>query len=206
MIQGSEEWLAERAGKFTSSRAEDLMAQGKGGKPSTSRANLLALLAIERFTGCPVATYQNAAMRRGNALEQDALSAYAFAREVTIEKVAFVKHPTLRNVGCSPDALVGDDGIAEAKCPDAMAKHLAALRSGEHAREYRWQIQHLLLGTGRSWVDALSFDPRYPNNLQLAIKRVPRDEAAITALEAAIVAADAEVDAIVEEMRRMEAK
>lgn len=202
MIQGSDEWHAARCGQFTASRMADIMATTKSG-PSTSRANMIATLAVERLTGKPVETYSNAAMQRGTDLEQEARDAYAFAREVTVESVAYMPHPRIARVGCSPDGLVGDDGLVELKCPAAMAKHLAALRSGDHAREYRWQLQHQLFVTGRAWVDAVSFDPRYPAHLQLAIVRVLPDAEAIAALEAAIVAADAEVDGIVEEMRRI---
>jgi len=49
----------------------------------------------------------------------------------------------------------------------------------------------------------VSYDPRFPDRLQLAITRVERDEAAIAELRAAIKAADLEVEKIVDELRRM---
>jgi putative phage-type endonuclease len=201
MIQGDAEWLAVRCGAFTASRMADLMAKTKSG-PSTSRANMIATLAIERLTGQPVETYTNAAMQRGTEMEQEARDAYAFLREVTVESVAYVKHPTLPNVGCSPDGLIADDGLLEIKCPAAMAKHLYALRSGDHAREYRWQLQHQLFVTGRAWVDATSYDPRYPQNLQLAIVRVLPDEDDFMSLELEIAKAEREVSALVDELRQ----
>jgi hypothetical protein len=81
-----------------------------------------------------------------------------------------------------------------------MAKHLEALRSCAHATEYRWQVQGQLWVTDRTWCDVVSFDPRWPDGLQLAIHRVFRDEAAIAELRAECARADAEVTAIVADL------
>lgn len=197
--QETSEWMAARAGNFTASRAADLMARTRSG-PSASRANLIATLAVERITGECVTTYTNAAMQRGTELEAEARDAYSFERAVTVTETGYVAHPTLARVGASPDGLIDDDGLVELKCPASMQKHLDALRSGAHAHEYRWQLQHQLMVTGREWVDAVSYDPRYPDGLQLAIVRVQRDEKAIAELVSAIQTADPEVESIVTEL------
>lgn len=199
--QETEGWMQARAGNFTASRAADLMARTRSG-PSASRANLVATLAVERITGECVQTYTNAAMQRGTELEAEARDAYSFERGVAVIEAGYVAHPTLLHIGASPDGLIGDDGLVEIKCPASMQKHLDALRTGAHADEYRWQLQHQLMVTGRQWVDAVSYDPRYPDGLQLAVKRVARDEKAIAELLDAIRAADPEVDAIVAELRK----
>ena len=199
--QSSESWALARVGMFTASRAADLMARTRSG-PSASRGNLLALLAVERLTGQPVEGYRNAAMDRGIELEAEARDAYSFATGQAVTEAGFIVCPDLPNTGCSPDGFVGADGLVELKCPASMAKHLAALRSGEHAKEYRWQLQHQLMVTGRAWVDVVSYDPRFPDNLQLAVVRVNRDEDAIAALRDAILAGDAEVAAIVSELQQ----
>lgn len=202
--QESADWMAARAGCFTAARASDLMAKTRTG-PGASRGNLLTLLAVERLTGQCVETYQNAAMARGIEMEAEARDAYSFQNGVAVDECGFVAHPTLPRVGCSPDGLVGDEGLVEIKVPASMAKHLDALRSGAHAVEYRWQLQHQLMVTGRAWVDAVSYDPRFPEHLQLAITRVARDEAAIAELVAAIARADGEVEATVAELGRLAA-
>ena len=79
--QEGADWLLSRAGKFTASRASDLMAKTKTGH-SASRGNLIALLAVERLTGQCVETYQNAAMQRGIETEAEARDAYSFAKGV----------------------------------------------------------------------------------------------------------------------------
>jgi hypothetical protein len=199
--QTGDDWLRQRAGAFTASRADDLMARTKTG-PSASRANLLALLAVERLTGECVQTYRNAAMDRGIEMEAEARDAYSFHAGVVVEECGYVQHPTIARCGCSPDGFV-DDGLVEFKCPSSMQKHLDALRSGDHAREYRWQLQHQLMVTRRAWVDAVSYDPRFPDGLQLAVTRVVRDEPAIAQLCAEIAKADAEVEAIVAELSQL---
>lgn len=199
--QESADWMRQRAGKFTASRSDDLMARTKSGGPSASRGNLITRLAVERILGECVPTYTNAAMQRGTDLEAEARDAYSFERGVAVLEAGFIPHPSLPNCGASPDGLVEDEGLAEFKCPSNMEKHLDALRNGSHATEYRWQLQHQLLVTGRQWVDAVSYDPRWPDGLRLAIVRVHRDEKAIEDLRAAILAADPEVEAIVAELR-----
>lgn len=200
--QSTESWLLDRAGKFTASRASDLMARTKTG-PSASRGNLIALLAVERITGQCVETYSNGAMQRGIELEAEARDAYSFHAGVAVVEAGFIPHPDIPMVGCSPDGLVGDDGLLEIKCPASMAKHMDALRTGAHAQEYRWQLQHQMLVTGRQWVDAVSYDPRFPDGLQLAIRRVERNADDIGALIEEIAKAEAEVSALVNEMNAM---
>jgi putative phage-type endonuclease len=205
MSQRSPEWFAQRAGKFTGSRFRDLMAQTRSG-PAASRANLLATLAVERLTGTCVETYTNAAMERGTALEEEARQAFEARIGEMIAVRDFIPHPTLPNCGVSPDGeFSADDGV-EIKCPMSMAKHLEALRSGAHAEEYRWQIQGQMACAGWKRVHVVSYDPRFPEALRLAVTVVERDEAAIAELEAAIVAAEAEVTAMVDELINLERK
>lgn len=201
-LQEGDDWMLARVGAFTASRSADLMAKTKSG-PSASRGNLLTLLAVERLTGQPVETYSNAAMQRGIELEAEARDAYSFQTGQAVQEVGYVPHPSVERAGCSPDGLCGDSGLVEIKCPSSMAKHLEALRTGAHAQEYAWQLQHQLWVTGRDWVDAVSYDPRFPDGLQLAIKRVARDEEAIILLETSVKIADREVDAMVRELEAL---
>ena len=201
--QENDSWMAARAGKLTASRADKLMAKLRDGKPAASRGELLATLAVERLTGMCVSTYQNAAMARGIELEAEARDAYSFHVGVAVEETGFVECDDLPNTGASPDGFVNDDGLLEIKCPANPEKHIDALRRGAHAVEYRWQLQHQLMTTGRAWVDMVSFDPRFPEGLQLAIIRIQRDEDAIAALREEITKADAEIEALVNELNNM---
>ena len=201
--QRTASWFAARAGVFTASRMADLMAKTKSG-PAASRKNMIATLACERLTGTCVETYSNAAMQRGVELEQEALDAYAFETGVAVTPLAFITHPTLPRVGCSPDGLVNDDGMVEVKCPSAMAVHLEALQSGAHAVQYRWQLQHQLFVTRRAWVDCVSYDPRWPAGLQLAIKRVFASADDHQEIAGEVARSDLEIEQIVKELRGMQ--
>jgi len=200
MEQRTAEWFEKRAGKFTGSRFKSLMAMTKSG-PSTSRKNLITTLAVERITGTCMETYCNAAMQRGIDLEPLAREAYEDANMVAVEEVAFIQHPKYDFVSCSPDGMVGDDGMVEFKCPSAQDKHLQALLTGAHTVEYKWQLQGQLWVAGRSWVDAVSWDPRFPVGAQGATYRIERDEDMITKLEEACITADKEVEEIVQKLK-----
>ena len=141
-------------------------------------------------------------MRRGIELEPAARAAYEAHTGEFVETVGFVQHETLPYVGVSPDGLLGDAGLVELKCPASMAKHLDAIRSNDHATEYRWQLQGQLWVTGRQWVDAVSFDPRFPDHLRLAICRVERDEIAIRNLADACEKANGEIETILSELQQ----
>jgi putative phage-type endonuclease len=200
--QGSDEWLRARAGVLTASSFADLMAVTKTG-PSTSRARLITRMAIERITREPLPTFQNDAMRRGSELEPFARADYEAETGVLVQVVGLALHGDYPFVGASVDGMVADDGLAEFKCPDNQDKHVQALRDGAHASEYHWQIQGQLWVSDRKWCDAVSYDPRFPDALRLAITRVERDDAAIARLEKACIDANAEADALVTELLSM---
>lgn len=203
LIQGSPDWFAARAGKITASRVKALMVKTKSGW-STSRKNMITQLAIERLTGTCDEGYSNAAMQRGTEMEPEARNAYAFEYGVAVEERGICIHPEWEFATCSPDGLVGEDGLVEIKCPSAMAKHYGALQTGAHAQEYKWQLHHQMLVTGREWVDAVSYDPRYPDGLQLAVKRVHKDAEIQEELKAAIIECNAEINKQVEELRNLQ--
>ena len=181
IIQGSDRWKALRLGKVTASRVADIVAKTKRGY-SASRANYLAQLIAERLTGVPSETYTNAAMQHGTETEPEARCAYEFYHGVSVEQVAFVAHPKIDQAGCSPDGLVGPDGLVEIKCPQT-ATHLETLLGQAVPSKYEVQMQFQMACTGRAWCDFVSYDPRMPEHMRLFVKRVPRDDKRISELE-----------------------
>lgn len=179
--QGSDAWKLERLGKATASRVVDLTAKTKTGW-GASRANYAAQLIAERLTGVPQDTYSNAAMQWGTATEPDAVAAYEFYRDVTVERIGFIPHPRIDMAGCSPDGLVGNDGLVECKCP-LTKTHIDTLLNGKVPSDYGAQIQFQLACTDRAWCDFVSFDPRMPEEMRLFIARVERDDKYIAELE-----------------------
>lgn len=192
MDQGSDEWFAIRIGKVTASRVADILAKTKSGY-STSRDNYMAQLVCERLTNQKAESFTNAAMQHGTETEPLARAAYEALKDVLVDEVGFVPHPSIQMAGASPDGLVGDDGLLEIKCPNT-ATHIDTLLSESVPTKYFTQMQFQMACTGRKWCDFVSFDNRLPEKLQLFVKRVPRDDTYIKLMESEIVQFIAELD------------
>jgi hypothetical protein len=95
--------------------------------------------------------------------------------------------------------LVGTDGLVEIKCPNTST-HIASLMADKAPSGYIPQMQWQMACTGRAWCDFVSFDPRMPEDMQLLIKRVPRDEALIAEYEAEVIKFLAEVQETVDKL------
>lgn len=199
LVQGSPEWLAARAGSLGASEVPDAIAKTKTGW-GASRANVMAAKITERLTGKPAETYTNAAMQWGTQTEPDARAAYEFMRDVDVELVGLVKHPTIAGSHASPDGLVGSDGLIEIKCPNS-ATHIETLLNQEVSGRYVTQIQWQLACTGRQWCDFISFDPRMPASMQLYVQRVERDQARIDELEDIVRGFITELEAKIKDLR-----
>jgi len=185
MDQGSDQWFAIRVGKVTASRVADVIAKTKSGYSAT-RDNYMAQLVCERLTGQKGESFTNAAMHYGTETEPLARAAYEALKDVLVDEVGFVPHPSIIMAGASPDGLVGDNGLLEIKCPNT-ATHIETLLSESVPTKYYTQMQFQLACTGREWCDFVSFDNRLPQELQLFVKRVPRDSMYIRLMEDEIV-------------------
>ena len=199
MEQHSPEWFEARLGKVTGSRVADLMAKTKSG-PSASRANYMAELICERLTGEQGERFQNAAMQWGTDNEPLARSAYEFLHAEAVTETGFVVHPFIANFGASPDGLVGSEGLIEIKCPNT-ATHIDTLLTETVPAKYVTQMQAQMACTGRAWCDFVSFDPRLPDEMQMHVRRIKRDELAISEIEAAVIELLADVEKITSELR-----
>jgi len=183
--QGSPEWFAQRCGKATASRISDIVAKTKTGY-STSRANYMAQLVVERMTQTVAESYSNSAMEWGVENEPFARAAYEAKTGNMVDQVGAIDHPRIPMSAASPDGLVGDDGCLEIKCPNT-ATHIETLLGDEPAKKYYDQMQWQLSCTNRSYCDFVSFDPRMPSHLQLFIKRIERNDEYIEQLEKEVV-------------------
>jgi putative phage-type endonuclease len=197
--QGTPEWQALRVGKLTASRVADMLATVKTGE-SMSRKNLRADLIAERLTGNKTDSYSNSAMNWGVETEPQARVAYEVFSYNFVDQVAFVDHPTIANFGCSPDGLVGDDGLIEIKCPYSTAIHLEYIETRKPPSKYMTQMMSQMSVNGRKWCDFVSFDPRLPDGLKLLVVRIERDDEVIAKIEAEAIKFLAEVDAKIVEL------
>jgi len=201
LVAGSPEWLQTRLGKVTASRIADLIATTKSGW-GASRANYMAQLIAERFTGTVVEQYTNAAMAHGIETEPLARAAYQFYVDTDVVEVNFQPHPTIADAGASPDGLVGTDGLVEIKCP-LTATHIDTLLGGSVPHRYRAQMMWQMACTGRKWCDIASFDPRMPENMRLFVRRLERDDKEIASLEKCVIDFLAELQCKIDKLRAL---
>lgn len=201
VTQGSEAWHLMRLGKITASRINDVVAAIKTGEAAT-RADYRIELVCERLTGKPTEGFTNSHMERGTELEPFARSAYEIAKATFVDQVAFVDHPRLKNTGASPDGLVGDEGLIEIKCL-AVKNHIKILVDKKAPSKYMNQMQWQMACTKRLWVDFVSYCPELPENMQLFVKRVDRDNGIIAELESKVLEFDEEVEAVIQQLKSL---
>lgn len=193
LVQGTPDWLAARAGSLGASQVHEALTRTKTGW-GAGRANIKARMVAERLTGQPQESFSNAAMQWGNDWEDAARTAYAFLHGVTVAQMGLAVHPTIKGTHASPDGLVGDKGLVEIKCPNT-ATHIETLKSQIIPAKYQTQMLWQMICLGREWCDFASFDPRMPEEMQLFVARLHRDDARVAELESGVAEFIAEVDA-----------
>lgn len=194
--QNTPAWHALRAGIVTASMFDAVMAKGRSGGDSATRRKYLYKLAAERLTGTVVQTWAgNADTERGHAQEQEACDLYAFMRDADPQKVGFMRRGP---VGCSPDRIVGDDGLLEIK---TRAPHLQVelLEANTLPPEHRAQVQGQLWISGRKWLDFVSYCPGLPP----VMLRIEREPVYMAEIAKAVSAFLVDLDALTARIRAM---
>jgi len=198
IIQGSDAWHQMRLGKITASRIASIMTKVKSGE-SAYRKRAKFEIIRERLTGKRIESYKTSLMQRGIDLEPLARAKYEHVKNVMIDQIAFVNHPTINMAGASPDGLIGDHALLEIKCP-SPENHLGHLidDGADLVASYNAQCQwQLACMPGRKYVDLVSFDPDQKEHLQLFIKRLYRDDAWIAEAEREVIALNDEIENII---------
>lgn len=164
VAQRSPEWYALRTGIPTASEFSKIITST--GEPSKQASTYAMTLAAELYAGKPIDAWEgNAYTERGRELEGQALDYYAFVNGVTVQTVGFVTDEEL-GAGCSPDGLVGDDGMVEVKCLKAENHIKAILYHKKHGRcptDYVQQTQGQLMICDRDWCDLLFYHGMLPS-------------------------------------------
>ena len=183
--QRTPEWFAARLGRVTGSVASDMLAKTKTGW-GASRENLKWRLVLERMTNRPQEpTFTSAAMQAGIEREASAIAAYEAHTGLLVQTCGFLRHDSLM-VGASLDGYLGDyETLISIKCrqPKAHAEHLLTRRIPADALA---QMRHELWLTGAKAHQYVSFNPDFPEHLQLMVKRVQRDDKYIKVLALAV--------------------
>lgn len=177
--QNSDEWFQARLGIPTASEFSKIITST--GKASTQANDYMNRLLAEWMAGEPLEKWDgNQWTERGHELEMDARTYYEMTKDVDVLQVGFVTTDD-GSAGCSPDGMVGDDGMTEYKCP-SPGIHVSYLLANKLPSAYVPQVQGSLWVTERDWCDFSSYHPV----LDKLIIRVHRDELYIVKLTKAI--------------------
>jgi hypothetical protein len=170
--QGTDEWHKIRLGKFTASNFSNLFMK----KETKGFQNLINQVVFERLTGEVPESFESDYMKRGKELEAIARTSYQLSTFNHVLEIGFIELNEW--VGCSPDGLIGEDGLLEIKCPKfstLIEYHL----DGRVPSDYMYQIQGGLYISNRKWCDFYVFHPK----MKPLLKRVERNEETIKEIE-----------------------
>lgn len=165
--QNTDEWLELRAGKVTGSSISKIMAHSPKafGEPAKK---LAAEIATHQSGGIlSHENYTNEHMKRGHEQEPIARLKYEDETFCNVDNGGFFDNGL---TGCSPDGLVGGDGVIEIKSVTAYP-HFKMIKRNDIDPAYDWQVAFNLRETGREWIDYISFCSEFPKDKQLFICR-----------------------------------
>lgn len=176
--QGSDAWFQARLGIPTASEFSTVLAKGRNGGESKERRTYMLKLIGERITGEPAESYTNAHMERGKIMEEEARNAYVFMHDAEPKLIGFIRNG---DKGCSPDSILGNDGLLEIK---TKLPHLQldVLLNKQMPSQHLAQVQGQLWVAEREWCDFVSYWPKLP----LFVQRIYRNEDYIKSLAAAV--------------------
>jgi len=182
--QGSPEWFLARRGIPTASCFDRILTP-KQCKPSAQAEEYIAELIGDLYNpGVPdrAENFTTRAMQNGIDLEPEARRWYEMHVDQDVQRVGFVVSDCGR-WGCSPDGLVGEDGLLELKCP-MLKTQVKYLLAGTLPDEYRCQVHGQLIVTGRKWVDFASYASARLQPLLIRVEPDAFTDKLRTALEA----------------------
>ena len=176
-IQGSDEWHAARCGLITASEVKLLLTAKtlKQADNDKSRTHLWEL-AAQRISQYVEPSYISDDMLRGHEEEFHARQLYA-EHHAKVEEVGFVTNSSFGfTLGCSPDGLVGSDGLIE--CKSRRQKYqiqtiVEHWRDGTAPDDYLLQVHAAMLIAGRQWCDLISYSgglPMIPMRIERSAK------------------------------------
>ena len=182
IVQGTPEWIELRKLKFTASNASTILAQGKG-----LDTLIREMLADYYSSGNYIeysGKYMNDNMLRGHEYEEKAREIYSLETGNTVEQVGFIQSE--KYVGCSPDGLIGKDGLLEIKNPNDK-RFIELVVDDKIDKAYLAQMQMQMYVSGRKWCDFFAFNPNFETPYYL--KRIYADVEQQQALKEALAAA-----------------
>lgn len=143
----------------------------KKSKAFTDQAKKMAAkIAVSRITGTPSVNegFSNSHTDRGHEQEPIACKLYEETFYTDTSNGGFFGSEFL---GCSPDRLVGGDGVIEIKSVVSDV-HYANVKRRVIDPSYKYQFFCNLMFTGREWLDFVSYCADYPVDKQIYVCRI----------------------------------
>lgn len=207
--QNTDEWYEIKIGKFSASTGADLLMD----KKTAGYTGLISRIVEERITGKPSESKKfqgNQFTERGHEFEPLAAEDYEFRTFSTLTVVGVIELDDW--VLCSPDRLIGDNALYQAKCPifntqmeylKTRDKHKGKLNDNQILQKlssaYYKQMQFELFVSGRELNVFNSFHPSLP-----AIDlNIIRDEELIAEIANRLAEAKSEVLAEIEFLKSL---
>jgi hypothetical protein len=189
--QGSQRWLEARCGMLTASEFDRILTPTlKIADNPKSRAHLWEM-AAQRISGYVEPQYISDAMLRGQEDEITVRDLYS-KHYAEVDVCGFVTNDKWGfTLGCSPDGLVGDDGMIEVKSR-CQKFQVETIVDGKMPDDFVLQVQGELLVTQRKWCDFISFC----GGLPMIVYRVFPDEQ----VQAAIIDAASKFESRINEV------
>lgn len=200
--QGTDEWLAARAGKITASMFSTALGRLKRCGSMTKQAESYAhQVAHERIAGYALGDVFNTwQMQRGTELEWEARAGYEVKTGGLVGESGLIA--TEDDVfGYSADGLVGVDGLIEIKTPSSPTV-ISNLIINKDFSEYMHQMQGGMWITGRKWCDLIIYAPQLASiSKDLNVYRIERDDDFIEEMEQGLLEFKALVIDIEQQLR-----
>lgn len=202
ITQGSDEWHALRCGILTASEVKRIITPAKLEFSKDDKCKTHAYeLAAQRTFEYTEPSYYGDDMLRGDEDEIDARELYD-TEIAPVEEVGFITNDKWGfTLGCSPDGMVGDNGMIEIKsrCQKLQFETIA---NKSVPVEFMLQIQTQLLVSERDWCDFIS----YSAGMHMYVQRVEADKMMQFTILAAAAQFEAQVQTAMERYTKHSAK
>jgi len=165
-------WMELRAGKVTGSTIARIMANE--GRAFGDPAHRLAVdIAVFELGGQVTSdSYSNGHMERGIEQEPIARQKYSEAYFVDVADGGFYDNG---QTGCSPDGLIGEDGLVQFKCV-INSQQYHCVETNKYDSAWKWQLIFELKESGRKYTDYVSYCATFPRLYkQLFVYRIKAD-------------------------------
>jgi hypothetical protein len=178
--QNTDEWELARKGRVTASMIDKVLAA----KHTKGRFEYMMNLIMD-LEG--VADFKDEApwFLKGKKYERDALGWYQNEANCVVHQTGFVLHDEYNWFGCSPDGLVGNDGMVEMKYRSTPTTFETA-RTKPLSRAYDYQMQAQMGICNRKWIHYVNYYRNESGSQEQGhIRFIERDDGKIRELEEA---------------------